>query len=207
MSLLILPEIGSSGKYAFKEPYSLIGNGQTEYICQSVRSLSELIANTENPYGKYYAPYKITIEDYNKDIANGASIVGLQSSSGNWLYVPNSYITSYPDVSGVRYTVVVLGVRLGAISEQFPLTSISNEIEDLVLSRTGVKPVIKPVAVSQPSLVNYSDHDRIEKARRNKITNLSPANIEVVQLRQQNAELLNQVKKLAALVKKYNLVV
>ena len=207
MSILLTPEIGTKGKYGFKEPYSLLGNSQTEYTCQSVRSLSELLANAENPYNKYYKHYKISVADYNSDLNNKASIIGLQSASGNWLYIPNTYLTSYPDVSGIRYNVVVLGVRLGAIADTFSLTSLSNEIQDLVFSRTGIKPTIKPVLVSQPALVSYSDHNRIEISRRNKIHFESPPNLEVVRLTQENNHLRTQLIKLAQALKKYGLVV
>ena len=50
MTIHIVPEVGSSGKYEYKTPFDTLGNNQTEFTCMSVRRLADCIALGEDPF-------------------------------------------------------------------------------------------------------------------------------------------------------------
>lgn len=206
MNIFITPDIGSSGKYTYKAPYDTLGNNQTEFRCMSIKTLVDCISSGEDPFKKYYEPYKLTQQDYKKDLLEGASIIGLQSTVGQWLYIPNSYLLSFPDVSGVRYVTMVLAANIGAIPETMNLDILISEIEDVVMSRLGITPEVRPVITSQPALIGYADHSKMENARLNAVSQEPPAVKLVVDLKIQISNLIAQNKALSEFIKSRNLI-
>lgn len=170
MSDFIIPELGAKGVYSFKAPYDSLANKQTEYECMAVGKITDALASGENVFLKYYAPYNLGQSEYESDIRDGVTLISLRSALGQFLHIPNSYLNSYPDASGVRYRVMALAVDLGAVADTFNLDIIIGEIKVLVNARIGIDPTIVPVATSQPAMVSYTDHDRLEVARSSKVT-------------------------------------
>ena len=170
MSEFIIPEVGAKGVYSFKAPFDTLPNKQTEYECMSVRKITDALAAGENVFARYYEPYELDRAAYEADIASGVILIGLQSALGQTLDIPNSYLTSYPDASGVRYRVMALAVDLGAIADTMNLEVIISELKELIGARIGITPEIATVATSQPALISYEDHERLEAARQSKIT-------------------------------------
>ena len=170
MENYIVPEIGSKGVYTFKAPYDSLTNNQTELECVSVRKMTDALSAGENVFAKYYKPYKLTQVEYDADLNADITLVNLQASIGRFVYVPNSYIASYPDVSGIRYRVMALAVELGAVADTTNLTPLIDDLKALIRSRIGILPTIQEVSISQPALVQYVDHERLEQARIGRIT-------------------------------------
>lgn len=201
MTMIITPDIDSVGKYRFKAPFDALGNEQTEFTCMSIRRLADILAGGTNVYKAFYEPYKISETDYRKDVAQGVSIIGLQSAAGAWLYIPNSYLASYPDVSGVRYAMITLSSDLGALPETYDLRALINEINDLIYARLGVRPNTVPVINSQMALVPYDDHDKIEQVRKNNVQVEPPLLIQKQNLERQRTLLQVQVTALSDFIK------
>lgn len=197
MSNFITPEMDSVGKYRFKAPFDTLGNEQTEFTCMSIRRLADILADGTNVYKTFYEPYKISETDYRADVAAGVAIVGLQSAVGSWLHIPNSYLASYPDVSGVRYAIVALASDLGAMPETYDLRSLINEINDLIFARIGVRANTVPVINSQMALVPYDDHEKIEQVRKNNTNSEPPLLVQKQMLEQDRAILQVQVTALS----------
>lgn len=205
MTLFITPEIGSSGKYTYKAPYDTLGNNQTEFKCMSIKTLVDCLSSGEDPYKKYYEPYKLTQQDYKKDLVDSASIIGLQSAVGQWLYIPNSYLLSFPDVSGVRYVNMVLAANIGAIPETMNLDTLISEVEDAIIARLGITPEIKSVITSQPALIGYDDHMRLEGSRMNLVRQESPLIRQVIELKTMVNVLTEQNIALSEFIKSRNM--
>lgn len=201
MSNLIVPAVGSVGKYKFKAPFDTLGNEQTEFACMSIRSLADVLAGGVNVYKTFYLPYKISEADYRADVTSGVAIIGLQSATGAWLYIPNSYLASYPDVSGVRYAIMTLSSDLGAVAETQDLQFLINEINDLIYARLGIRSTTVPVVSSQPALIPYADHDKIEQARKNNIKGEPPLLVQKIVLEQERSLLQVQVAALSKFIK------
>lgn len=201
MTLFITPELGATGKYKYKAPFDTLGNNQTEFTCISVRTLTECLSVGENPFKKYYQPFGLTEEQYRTDVSQGASIVGLQSTVGTSLYLPNSFLLSYPDVSGVRYVTMVIGADIGAIPETMNLEVLCTEVQDVIYTRLGVMPDVKPVITSQPALISHDDHEKLERVRASTVQENKSLSAQILDLKSQISQLTVQNQAMANYIK------
>lgn len=200
MSLNIVPELGAKGEYRLGAPFDKALMVQTPYVCAAVRSLEDFIANGEDPFESFYVTNGLTEEDYDRDLVSGVSIVSLQSEGGEWVYVPSSYILSYPGYNGIRYTAVVIGVSIGAVPDTLDLSGLTSQVKDLVYHTIGTEAEIKTVVVSQPALVERSDHEKLELIRKAKITIYKSKDAEIAELRTQVDSLAGKLKTVEQLL-------
>ena len=182
-------------------PFSTLLQSGMSYRCDAIRRFSDFIELSIEPFEEYYAPNGLTEADYEQDLENQVCMVALVSSSGHWVYVPSSYITAYPDLNGVPYTVMVLGLELGAIPNYKDLSGLKQTLSDLCRDTIGVTPTVREVAISAVQKLSQSDHDALETARQSAITNsqtdrskLLAAQAELTQLREQYRKLEEWVR-------------
>lgn len=160
-----LIEIGTTGIFNLKPSFASLLTPRTIYTCQSVRKLSEIIASGVDPYLEYYQPAGVSASNYDTDRADDVTILSLVSSTGQWVYVPDSYVLSYPETNGVTYIAVMLGISLGALPANRDLSALKTIITNIVRDTIGVDSVVQEIAVSAPSIVPYADSLIIEAAR------------------------------------------
>lgn len=169
-----LPEIGTTGIFTLNAPFTNDVKVNTTYTVLAVKKISEVIAGGEDPYELFYKPKNLTRTEYNEDSLNDICIVSLQSGLGEWVYVPQKYIASFPNVNGVVYRVMMLGINLGAVPDTFNISALKTKIQGVVLDTLGVNSVdIKEISVSSPAVISKEDHDILENARLLKIQNSS----------------------------------
>lgn len=176
------PKIGDAGIFTLKEPYSFLVTPSVIYTVRSIRTLSDVISSGSDPYETYYKPLGVTHEAFLKDAESNKCIVGLQAGDGEWIYTPESFIEKPPNVAGVKYSSIVLGVGLGAIPDSLNLSALETEIKELVAAHLGVDSKIKAVLVSQPAFISHEQHERLERARTAKISKLETNYTKVVKL-------------------------
>ena len=196
-----LPDIGSVGTFTLKAPYDTLIKNKVSYRCKSIRLLSECIADGLDPFSFYYESMGLTQADFNVDLENDESIVSLQTDNGEWLYIPSSYILQFPNMNGVVYRAMMLGVSLGAIPDTMKLDALKTVMSNLIVDAIGITPVIKEIVVSVPAIVSNADHVLIENARTSRISlnmseaaQLTKANQDLNQARQRISELENYIK-------------
>lgn len=165
-----IPDIGSSGLFSLGAPFDNALTANVSYNCTAIRSLKEVTAAGEDTFNTYYLPKEISEATYNEHLAAGVYLVTLQSGTGAIVYVPSAYILSAPNVSGVKYGSMMLGVSLGALADSVSLEALKTSIANLVSDMIGVTPTLKEMVVSQVSLISQTDHEAIEIARQARIT-------------------------------------
>jgi hypothetical protein len=163
--------LGASGIYSLNAPWNTALVANTNYTCISIRELAEIVSSGGDPFNDYYVPENLDISVYNTDVANGVSIIGLQAADNSVVYVPSSYIASYPDGNGVPYRVMLLSIPIGPIPDSLDLSAISQKIQDDVQDMIGVQATVRSVAVSKVQLLSASDAATVEAARQALITN------------------------------------
>lgn len=169
------PSIGDSGLFKLKEPYDVLVTAGSLYTCQSVRTINDFIASGESVYEKFYSPLNLSSDEFQQDVADNVCIVGLQAGTGEWIFVPNSFIVGAPSSNGVKYIPVVLGISLGAIPDAFNLESLIQQFKDIVIDTLGVQSEVKGVVVGSPKWFTNTEHELIEVARKEKVsTSTSP---------------------------------
>lgn len=196
-----LPDIGSVGLFTLKTPYDTLIKPNVPYRCKSLRLLSECIADGLDPFSFYYESMGLSKEDFNLDLENDESIVSLQTDNGEWLYIPSSYILKFPNMNGVVYRALMMGISLGALPDTMKLDALKTSISNLVQDTIGITPTIKEIVVSVPAIVSEADHQMIETARLAKVTKdksdaalLNKANLDLARAQAKIVELENYIK-------------
>jgi hypothetical protein len=201
--MALIPPVGTSGIYKLASPFNTLLQANMSYRCDAVRRVTDYLEVGLDPFVDIYEPRGLSKAIYNTDLLNQVCIVSLVSTSGHWIYVPSTYIASYPDINGVPYTVMVIGLELGAIPNYKDLTGLKQAIASLTRDVIGVMPTVREVAISAVQKLSQSDHDALENARSIAITNsqtdrakLLTVQHELTVLRQQYAELEAYVRDL-----------
>ena len=164
------PDIGQSGIYKLVFPFDTLVTPKIVYTCRSLRTINDILAAGEEIFDTYYKSIGLTKTDYERDAKANVCIVGLQSGTGEWIYVPTSYIELAPNMNGVKYTSLVLGVSLGPLPDKFNLEGLIAIFKDATTATIGVTPEVKGIVVSQPAILSREEHDRLTLARTEKIT-------------------------------------
>lgn len=164
------PDIGQSGIYKLVFPFDTLVTPKIVYTCRSLRTINDILAAGEEIFDTYYKSIGLTKTDYERDAKANVCIVGLQSGTGEWIYVPTSYIELAPNMNGVKYTSLVLGVSLGPLPDKFNLEGLIAIFKDATTATIGVTPEVKGIVVSQPAILSREEHDRLTLARNEKIT-------------------------------------
>lgn len=182
----LIPEVGATGVYSLTAPFDTLLVANASYSCLAVRQLEDIIAAGGDPYQQYYAPQSISQDQYKSDLNERVCIVTLQASSGAVVYVPSSYIKSFPAKGGVPYTNLMLAVDLGAMPDYVDLTFLKQQIANLVKTTVGLTNVlIQTVVVSPTTNLSQADHTLAEAARLANITNTQTPEAQVIALTRQ----------------------
>ncbi len=167
MVMSLTPPIGASGIYKLKAPFATLLRPNVSYRCAAIRRFSEIIESGDDPYEEYYQTVGLSEQTYLKDSGNNEAIVALVSDADHWVYVPTSYVESYPNQGGFPYQGLVLGVPLGPVPKYMDLTAVRHAIKDIVRDMLGIDVNPSYVAVTEIEYLNQTDHDRLEAARVN----------------------------------------
>lgn len=201
MSDQLIPDIGAIGIFVLKTPYDTEIAPGTSYSCQAIRKLSDIIGSGSDPFEVYYQPFGIPRATYNNDITNGVCIVSLLAGIGQWVYVPSSFILSYPIMNGVTYRTLMLGVNLGPLPDGFALAGLKSEVSDTIYDLIGVRPSIKEAVVSAETLVPKVTHDGIETARLANVTITMSKAARIRKLQSDLGEALTKISQLETYIK------
>lgn len=201
--MALIPPIGTSGIYKLADPFQGLMQPNMSYRCDAVRRLSDLLNVGVEPYEEYYQKNGLSKDKYDQDTQNQVSIVSLVSTSGHWIFVPTTYILQYPDLNGVAYHVLVLGLELGAIATYKDLTGLKTSLANLCRDTVGVLPTVKEAVVSAESKLSQADADALEAGRQVLINNTQTDRAKYLTLQQENAALRQQITDLENYIKSH----
>lgn len=169
MATNLIPPLYTKGLYTLKTPW--VSDLTRVYQCTGINSFSALSAKNVDVFATYYEPKGISRAVYEADNALGAAILTLASDFAAPIYVPTTYIVSYPNMAAVRYNHTLLSVSLGALYEGIPLDGVVEQIETAVEGVIGVKPTVNIHVAPSKEVVTPDQHNTIEAARNAAITN------------------------------------
>jgi len=170
MASELLPGIGSAGDWKLKPPFDSLYVAGLAYTCKAIRKLSEIVATGIDAQGTYYTPNNLTADQYAADVAADVSIVTLCSSSGNWLFVPSTYLLGWPSNDSVPYVVLGMVINLGAIPNTLDPTFLTPVVQNAIKAALGHDPDIEYVTLSETTNKTWDDHTSLENLRLANIT-------------------------------------
>ena len=195
---LITPPINASGIYTLYTPFSVPTS--VVYRCDAIRTFKELAKRGIDVFTTYYSPLNLAESIYNEDALLGASIVTLVSATGEFYYVPNTYIQSYPGSSGVRYDRKVLVIELGLMPTTIDLDYFVPIVQDLVKKNVGVDNTPSVVIAPYSGTVTHDQHVTLEASRRVAIQNYVSKDEQITKLQAQVTALQAANDKLMAVI-------
>lgn len=158
------PSIYATGKWAITPPFSVDPNAV--YVCSAIRSIEDLVVRGIDPYVEFYEPNGLDREVFNGDVTNMVNIITLMSDTNPTVYIPDTYISSYPDSTVIPYRHIVLSMSLGAVPDSLVLNDLKNKMEELTLSSIGVSSTVNiHQANSIVEGVSQTNHQTLENNR------------------------------------------
>lgn len=202
--MAIEPPVGATGLYTLSGPWATDLIPNLSYECKAIRRLADFVHLGIDPYTTFYKPKQIPETTYQTDFQNNVCIVTLVSTTGQWLYVPTSYITGFPNMNGIPYTAVVLAAPIGAVPNYLDLTPVKSKIAAVIQDYLGLVGVqVQSVVVSPQKNLVQADHNAIEAARQANIRTTQTDYAKYLQekaradaLAQRNAELEAYIRSL-----------
>lgn len=201
------PQQRARGRYVLKAPFS--ANPNVIYTCIAIRSFEDIYDAGYDVYKTYYEPYGV-IEgsiiggspfSFAAETSLLPNIISLLGADGSTIHVPDTFIQSFPNVSEVRYSRIVLSAELPPLPDTSDLTAVKTMVANLISATYGVTPVIVEEHRA-PTEDNPTDaeHQALESARLLAITRTETDAARVNRLDQENSLLRDQITKLTAIL-------
>jgi hypothetical protein len=200
----IVPYVGMTGLYTLKAPYTSLINTSIEYTCVAVNTISNMVAQGLDPLTDIYLANGDTQAVFDADALLNHSIITLQSGIGDVIEVPANALAMLPNADGVLYSNVLLGVSLSAVANEVDLTTLKNEIKDVVLHKLGAKCTVFETTVGASAVVSHARHTAIEAARQANINSTTTTLRQNELLLTQNLALIAKVTVLENWIKAHH---
>jgi hypothetical protein len=189
----IIPSVGMKGNFSATAPFSAMLNPQLMYQCIAVESINALIARGKNPIAEVYEVNGLGNTVWQIATINDYQIITLRASSGVLVNIPENYLLGLPDANGIKYSCMMLGISLSALPDSFDLSTVKQEVSDLIFARLGVRSEIKTMMYGTSNILSQTEASSVESARVANITNNNSNLSRVNMLVNQNAALLAKV--------------
>lgn len=158
------PPIYAKGRYTLTMPWQ--ADPAKIYTCQAIRSFSDLVELEIDPFTEFYEPMGVDASAYEADRQQRATIVTLTAeNSDEVIYVPDTYIESFPNMDNIEYSHIVLSVSLSAVPDYLDLSFLKDQIANVVLDVIGLNATVKENRVPHVGSISTLDHDTLETAR------------------------------------------
>lgn len=167
----MIPTLGDTGLFKLNKPYCDFIDSSIMYKCIAKHSISDYVIKGEDIKKKVYLAYNLTDIEYENAIKNNEVLVTLQSTLGNTVMVPSSYILSMPDPNGRAYHNLTMNIELGALPINIKLGTLAEEVKEYIAGRLGMTPKIIVTESSAPTIIPREKHIELENKRYRRITN------------------------------------
>lgn len=158
----ITPNLNTKGIFEVERPFRL--NNKRVYEVIAIREFPDLWQYDVDIYQEYYEPHGLTVDIYNRDKQVGAAIVTLQGEDGI-IYIPDTFIISYPDLGLANYKHVVMSVSLGPIHTSHNLTGLQQELAGVCSKFLGVNAVVKIHTAPVRDAMTKEEAAQLERVR------------------------------------------
>lgn len=202
----ITPPLNTRGRYILKAPWS--ADPKVVYTCKAIRSFEDLYKLGQDVERTYYHLMGLTPESgfsFAEEQQREPNLITLMGSDGSVIYVPDTYISSYPDTDVVNYQHVVLSASLGALPDYLDLGALTHEVGTLIASMMGVSVEVKPMICPSINVPTREQHETLEAARTGSITMFENDYTRVAEERLKNQKLQEKVDLLTDILVKNNL--
>lgn len=165
----LTPGPGIKGAFLLRLPFKTVAD--IEYTVTAVRSYAEIRARNSDPLELIYTPVGLLDDAMQADIAEGASIIVLATRTGELMYVPDTYILSYPYMGSIPYSHLIASASLGMIADSYDTAQIEQVIASAVSDFIGVEPVVFITRGEVSDVISEERHVQLTISRQEAIKN------------------------------------
>lgn len=158
----ITPNINTQGIFEVEAPYRI--NPKRVYEVLAIREFPDLWADNIDVYEAYYEPVGLDERTYDRDKKLGAAIITLSSEDGV-IYIPDTFIISYPDLGLANYAHTVISLSLGPILKTTNLNGLIKELEGMCSRFLGVNAKGKRHVAPVRDAITADEAKQLEKVR------------------------------------------
>lgn len=194
----LTPPVGAKGLFTLRLPFE--ANPTTVYQVSSQRSFADLINRNIDPIALAYTPAGLGDAEYQADLAEGAFIITLLSDSQKAMYVPDTYIDSYPNMAIVPHSHVVAVVSCGILPDTYDTTRLEAAISKAVSDDTGVESTVSIAVVPTTDAITQEQYAANLNARLAAIKNRSTDYADKLVLQTQLESASNQTAEMVLLI-------
>lgn len=194
----ITPPLRVKGVFQLRTPFS--ASPSVAYTVTAIRTFEEIRARATDPMVLVYEPVGLTAADYAADIEAGAAIITLQSSTGAPIYVPDTYIESYPNMGNVNYSHLVCSASLGPLPDSFDTTLLAQVVSGAISDFIGVSPVVNIGRAELTTVVSSEQHTQLTAARQGSVNNRVTDRARALAAESLAASRLTKIQALEAMV-------
>lgn len=167
----LIPAVGTKGRYTLKPPFDAAMKPNTLYTLSAVRKFDEIETFAQSIYEQFYHPFQLTESDVNTDRANGAMIITLMTAEAQALYVPTTYVQSYPDLNYKPYRQFVAVLSFGAMADDTLFEPVIQGLKNATSEFLGVEPEVHIASMPLTDVITPEQHENLEATRQAAISN------------------------------------
>lgn len=168
MSSKKTPTYGATGIYKLKAPWEALDG--VEYTCSGIASFSSALERNEDILNNLYIAKGLTEENYRADLAMNANIIVLTSLTAPTIYVPDTYIASFPNITTIPYSHIVMSCSLGALADTLDLSFVVEQIEGAVNDALGIESTVEIHKMATRGTITPAQHQTMEAQRISRVT-------------------------------------
>lgn len=198
MATVNRPEVDSAGLFMLRSPF--VAEPGVTYVCESISGFSALEGIGIDVYQRYYQSNQLTRMDYESDLNNNVDIATLVSVAGGTIYVPTSYIDSFPNAASIPYSQVTVSFDLGLLPDDYVLDAIVAQAADVFHGQVGVDPTPRQHYIPVLDTIDFVKHTELESARNTNAELSDSPTLALQKALKENESLRQRVKELEDII-------
>lgn len=173
--LNVIPTYTAGGNYEALNPFDAVVVANKYYTAEAIRSVSEMQGRNFNLQQHMFDPAGVTESDGEQiltDLVNrNGAIITLIGADGSRVYVPTTYLKSYPLVDGVLYERLCVVIDYGAVPPDLKdkLAADLEHYKAYTANSVGVDAEVKIGTMPTIGYVTKEQAEVFEQTRLNKI--------------------------------------
>lgn len=199
--------INMKGRFTFKPPF--VTHPELIYNVTAIREMSDFSSYGIDVYKHVYMKVGLIngsehdgkTFNFADEARNNPAIITLEANDGSIVYIPENYILSYPNMSDVVYSRIILAADLGGLPDYVFLGDIKDELTELLNAKLGLKTefkIVKGPFMAQPTA---EEHETLEASRIGSVKVVSNTFSELARCKQQLQEQDKTIKAMTALLR------
>lgn len=196
----VTPPIYAEGIFTCYPPFDSQVDINTVYTVEAIRSFPEMERRDRDVFAEVYTPAGLSEAIYSEDSDANAAIITLKSTDGDLLFIPNTYIESYPGMAGLDYARNVIVLDVGIIPATIDLSLLEKDVQDVIVKNVGAAVNVVVDKMRYEGNVTHEEHVKLETARRLAIRQHTPLQMQLDEANQRNDALQEQVNELISTI-------